>query len=84
MTIPPVDCFMLGASIVDHPPGGEGVGGGGYSVWKKVPTAVRHLRNCGCRKPTWLNKEGGGAVQLLHPPKEGPVIALDVDILEKL
>ena len=30
----------------------------GYSVWKKVPTAVRPLRSGGCRDERWLKKGG--------------------------
>ena len=41
------------------------VGGGGYSVWKRVPTAVRPLRSSGCRNSRWLYKERG-AVLLLY------------------
>ena len=33
-------------------------GGGGYSVWKRVPGAVRPPRSCGCRDPRWLKKGG--------------------------
>ena len=29
-------------------------GGGGYSVWKRVPMAVRPLRSGGCRDAWWL------------------------------
>ena len=40
----------------DRPPGG-------YSVWKRVPTADRPLRSGGCRAARWLKK---GAVLLLY------------------
>ena len=35
-----------------------GGGGGGYSVWKRVPTAVQLLESRGCREPQWLKKGG--------------------------
>ena len=40
---------------------GKGVGyepGGGYSVWKRVPTVDRVPRSCGCRGQT-MQKKGG-------------------------
>ena len=40
-------------------------GGGGYSVWKRVPTAVRPLRSGGCRDPRWL-KRGGCPLIILY------------------
>ena len=36
---------------------------GGYSVWKRVPTAVQPLRSGGCRDPRLLKR---GAVLLLY------------------
>ena len=35
-------------------------GGGGYSVWKRVPTAVCLLESSGYCDPWWLKKKGGG------------------------
>ena len=31
---------------------------GGYSVWERVPTAVRLLESSGCRDPRQLKKGG--------------------------
>ena len=41
-----------------HVPRPVGGGGGGYSVWKRVPAAVRLLKTGGCCDPRWL-KTGG-------------------------
>ena len=39
-------------------------GGGGYSVCKRVPTAVRPLESGGCRDLQGLKKKGGGVLIL--------------------
>ena len=38
--------------------GWEPGGGGGYLVWKRVPTAVQPLESGGCRDPRQLKKGG--------------------------
>ena len=44
---------------------GERPGGGGYSVWKRVPTAVQPLMSCGCRELRWLQKGGLSSYNIL-------------------
>ena len=34
------------------------LGGGGYLVWKRVPTAVQPMRSSGCCGARWLQKGG--------------------------
>ena len=38
-------------------------GGGGYSVWKRVPTVDQVLRSCGCCEQTMLKKGGGPVIK---------------------
>ena len=55
-------------------------GGGGYSVWKRVPTAVRPLTSCGCREPRWLKK---GGCRVIISSKRGAVIVLIANIVDQ-
>ena len=51
--------FLSAAALTPNLPALEARGGGGgYSVWKRVPTAVRPPRSCGCSDPRWLKKGG--------------------------
>ena len=45
-----------------HPGGG----GGGYSVWTRILTAVRPLASVCCHDLQWLKKKGGGAALILY------------------
>ena len=54
-------------------------GGGGYSVWKRVPTAVRPSKSFGCRDLTWTKKEGSPVIESSHA---GAVLFLNVTILD--
>ena len=50
---------VVGAMGCEPGVGGGGPGvGGGVLVWKRVPTAVRPPRRCGCCDPRWLKKGG--------------------------
>ena len=48
------DCLSKFSKKEGRGPGG----GGGYSVWKRVPSAVRPLESGGCRDPRQLKKGG--------------------------
>ena len=58
-------------------PPGKG-GGGGYSVCKRVPTAIWLLRGGGCRDTRWLKKGGCQCSQRVA------VTVLNVNILEQM
>ena len=56
-------------------------GGGGYTVWKRVLTAVRPPRSGGCRNPRWL-KKGGCPLIILY--KRGAVRVFESNILHHI
>ena len=56
-------------------------GGGGYLVWKRVPTVVRPRKSCDCRKVQWLKM---GGCQIIISSKRGAVTVLNVNNLDQI
>ena len=56
-------------------------GGGGYLVWKRVPTVVRPRKSCGCRKVQRLKM---GGCQIITSSKRGAVTVLNVNKLHQI